>query len=196
VSVEGERLATVPEEETSPPTGRGRWIAGLGFVFIVVVVAALVSLLAFGLHNEGEGEMGAASLNREAPDFTLNLFDGGTFTLSENRGRPVVVNIWASWCQSCQQEAADVEEGWRSFRDQGVVFIGVNVMDSRADAEAFLERFGITYPNGPDESDIYFQYGATGTPETFFIDRDGVIVQKFVGPLTAERLSALVEELL
>ncbi len=89
-----------------------------------------------------------------------------------------------------------MEEGWRSYRDQGIVFVGVNVMDSRGDAEAFLEQFEITYPNGPDESDIYLQYGATGTPETFFINRDGVIVQKYMGPLTADRLSAFVEELL
>jgi cytochrome c biogenesis protein CcmG/thiol:disulfide interchange protein DsbE len=140
--------------------------------------------------------MGAASLNREAPDFTLNLFGGGTFTLSENHGQPVVMSIWASWCDSCRQEAADVEEVWRSFQDQGVIFVGVNVMDSRGDAEAFLEEFEITYPNGPDESDIYLYYGATGTPETFFINRDGVIVQKFMGPISAEQLSASVEDLL
>jgi cytochrome c biogenesis protein CcmG/thiol:disulfide interchange protein DsbE len=89
-----------------------------------------------------------------------------------------------------------MEQGWRDFRDQGVIFVGVNVMDSRGDAEAFLEEFDVTYPNGPDESNIYFDYGATGTPETFFIDRDGVIVQKFMGPISAEQLSAYVEELL
>jgi len=196
VSAEGERPTTVSEEETSLRPDWGRWTRGLGLAFVALVVVALVSLLAFGLLNEGETGMGAASLNREAPDFTLTLFDGGTFTLSENRGQPVVMNIWASWCDSCRQEAADKEQGWRAFRDQGVIFVGVNVMDNRGDAEAFLEEFDITYPNGPDESDIYFRYGATGTPETFFIDRDGVIVQKFMGPLNAEQLSAFVEELL
>ena len=59
----------------------------------------------------------------------------------------------------------------------------------------FLREFDITYPNGPDENDIYFDYGATGIPETFFINRDGVIVLKFLGPLNAEQLSAFVEEL-
>jgi cytochrome c biogenesis protein CcmG/thiol:disulfide interchange protein DsbE len=196
VSAEDERPATVSEDETSLRPDWGRWTRGLGLALVALAVAALVSLLAFGLLNEGESGMGAASLNREAPDFTLNLFGGGTFTLSENRGQPVVMNIWASWCDSCRQEAADMEQDWRSFRDQGVIFVGVNVMDSRGDAEAFLEQFDITYPNGPDESDIYFQYGAMGTPETFFIDRDGVIVQKFMGPLKAEQLSASVEELL
>jgi cytochrome c biogenesis protein CcmG/thiol:disulfide interchange protein DsbE len=196
VSAEGEGPATVSEEETSLQPDGGRWTRGLGLALVALAVAALVSLLAFGLLNEGESGMGAAGLNREAPDFTLDLFDDGTFTLSENRGKPVVMNIWASWCDSCREEAAVLEQGWRSFRDQGVIFVGVNVMDSRGDAEAFLEQFDVTYPNGPDESDIYFRYGAMGTPETFLIDRDGVIVQKFMGPLNAEQLSASVEELL
>jgi len=160
------------------------------------VVAALVSLLAFGLLNKGEEGSGSSILNREAPDFTLSLFNGGTFTLLENRGQPVVMNIWASWCEPCWEEASVLEEGWRSYRDQGVIFVGVNVMDSRGDAEAFLEQFDVTYPNGPDESDIYLHYRATGTPETFFIDGDGVIVDKFMGPLDAEQLSASVDELL
>ena len=196
MSADGERPTTVSEEEAPLRQDLGRWRSGLSFALVAFVLAAFVGLLAFGLINEDDSTTGAASLNREAPDFTLALFDGGTFTLSENGGQPVVMNIWASWCQSCRQEAADMERVWRSFRDQGVIFVGVNVMDSRADAEVFLEQFDVTYPNGPDESDIYFRYGATGTPETFFIDRDGVLVQRFMGPLTAEQVSASVEELL
>lgn len=196
MSTEGEGPTVVSEEEIDPQPDWDRWGRGLLFVLAALVVAALVSLLAFGLANEGESGSGVAMLNREAPDFTLNLFDGGTFTLSENRGQPVVMNIWASWCESCQQETADMEQIWRSFGDQGVIFVGVNVMDSRDGAEAFLKQFDVTYPNGPDESDIYLRYGVTGTPETFFIDRDGVLVQKFIGPLKAEQLAALVEELL
>jgi cytochrome c biogenesis protein CcmG/thiol:disulfide interchange protein DsbE len=169
---------------------------GLGVAFVALVLAALMGLLAFGLMNDGEGELGALRQSREAPDFTLDLFDGGTFTLSENRGQPVVVNFWSSWCDSCRVEAPVLERGWRSFQDRGVIFIGVNVMDSRGDAEAFMEEFDVTYPNGPDESGIRFDYGTTGHPETFFINRDGVIVLKYIGPLNDERLSAFAEELL
>ena len=196
MSAEDGRPATVSEEETSLRPDGGRWMRGLGFAFVALVLAALMGLLAFGLLNEGEGELGALRQSRDAPDFTLDLFDGGTFTLSENRGQPVVVNFWSSWCDSCRAEAPVLEQGWRSFRDRGVIFIGVNVMDSRGDAEAFLEEFDVTYPNGPDESGIRFDYGTTGHPETFFINRDGVIVLKYIGPLNDERLSASVEELL
>jgi cytochrome c biogenesis protein CcmG/thiol:disulfide interchange protein DsbE len=135
-------------------------------------------------------------LNRDAPDFTLNLVDGGTFTLSENRGRPVVVNFWSAWCDSCRAEAPVLERGWRSFQDRGVIFVGINVMNDRSDAEAFIKDFDVTYANGPDESDIRFDYGTTGHPETFFINRDGVIILKYVGPLNDEQLFDSVEELL
>jgi len=160
-------------------------------------VLALVTLLAYGLLNKGgEGGAGVLRLGRDAPDFTLNLFEGGTFTLSEKGGKPVVVNIWASWCPSCREEAPVLEEGWRQFKDRGVIFVDVDWQDNREDALKFIEEFNITYPNGPDESNIYFDYGATGVPESFFINREGKIVLKFVGPMKPEQLSAFVEELL
>ncbi len=194
--MEGESPVIVVGEDAAPRPGWHRWTRGLGFAFVGLVILALVALLAFGMLNKGERGSGLMRLSKEAPDFTLTLFDGGTFNLSENRGQPVVMNIWASWCESCRAEAADVEQAWRSYRDQGVVFVGVNVMDNEGDAKDYLEEFDVTYPNGPDDSDIYFDYGATGTPETFFIDRDGVIVLKYLGPLNREQMSAFVEELL
>jgi cytochrome c biogenesis protein CcmG/thiol:disulfide interchange protein DsbE len=195
MSMDDERPALMLEEAALQPAWR-RWTRGLGFALAGLVMLALVTLLAFGMLNKGESGGGLLRLNKDAPDFTLNLFDGGTFTLSENWGQPVVMNIWASWCDSCADEASVLEQGWRSFRDRGVIFVGVNVMDNGGDAEVFLKEFDVTYPNGPDESDIYSEYGATGIPETFFITRDGVIVQKFMGPLKPDQLAAFVEELL
>ncbi len=183
------------EEIPAVEPGWERWTRALGFGFVALVVIGLIGLLSYGLLNKG-GEGGALKLNRDAPDFSLNLFSGGTFTLSENLGKPVVMNIWASWCDSCRDEAPVLEQGWWTFRDKGVVFVGVDVMDKREDALKFIEEFNVTYPNGPDESDIYFDYGTTGVPETFFINREGKIVMKFMGPMTSEQLSGFVEELL
>jgi cytochrome c biogenesis protein CcmG/thiol:disulfide interchange protein DsbE len=195
MSEEEEGLTAAREERAVQPAWT-RWTRRLGFAFVALVVLGLVTLLAYGLLNKSEAGIGALRLNRVAPDFTLNLFGGGSFTLSENRGKPVVMNIWASWCDSCREEAADLEQVWRSYRGEGVVFVGVDVLDNDGDAKKYLKEFDITYPNGPDESDVYFEYGVTGVPETFFINRDGVIVLKFAGPLEAETLSAFVEELL
>lgn len=196
MSQEGERPGSAVEEKAARQPAWAAWTRALGFAFVALVVLALVTLLAYSLVNKGESGTGALRLNRDAPDFTLDLFEGGTFTLAENRGKPVVVNFWASWCDTCRDEAPVLEQGWRSFSDKGVVFVGVNVMDNRADALKFIEEFDVSYPNGPDKHNIYFKYGATGVPETFFIDRQGKIILRFVGPLNAEQLATFVGELL
>ena len=174
----------------------GGLVRVLGFAFVVAVVLALVLMLGYGLANK-QGDTGNSLLAREAPNFTLELFDGNTLTLSDLRGQPVVVNFWASWCPTCREEAADVEKVWREQKDRGVVFVGVNVSDARQDALDYIKEFDITYSNGPDPGKkIYDAYGVTGFPETFFVNRQGVVVRKYVGPLDQQTLAAFVEEVL
>jgi cytochrome c biogenesis protein CcmG/thiol:disulfide interchange protein DsbE len=185
------------EETTRPersPAGRlGRM---LGFGFVVAVVLALVLMLGYGLASK-QGNTGNSLLAREAPDFTLKLFAGNTLTLSDLRGQLVVVNFWASWCSPCREEAADLENVWRDYKGRGVVFVGVNVSDTRQDALDYIKEFDITYSNGPDQGKkIYNTYGVTGFPETFFVNRQGIIVRKYVGPLDEQTLAAFLEEVL
>jgi cytochrome c biogenesis protein CcmG/thiol:disulfide interchange protein DsbE len=183
--------------EAPEKPGKGnRVVRLLSIGFVVAVAATLVAVLAVGLAGGGD-TTGSVRMNRTAPDFTIELFSGGTFTLSEMQGKPVVANIWASWCRACRDEAPVLEEGWQTYRGRGVLFVGIDVMDDRGDALKFLEEFGVTYPNGPDKGgDIFTDYGATGVPETFFINAEGTIVLRFMGPLNREQLSAFVEELL
>ena len=190
---EKSRLSGLEEARPAPAAGLGR-ILSLGFV--VAVVVALVLMLGYGLASKG-GNTGNSLLAREAPDFTLELFDGNTLTLSDLRGQPVVVNFWASWCATCREEAPDLEKVWRDYKDRGVVFVGVNVSDARQDALDYIEEFDITYGNGPDPGKrIYDTYGITGFPETFFVSREGVVVRKYVGPLDEQTLAGFVEEVL
>lgn len=131
-----------------------------------------------------------------APDFTLALFDGGAFRLADQRGRAVVLNVWASWCVPCRAEAPTFAKVSAAYRDRGVVFVGVNVQDTDADARRFLEEFGISYPNGPDRAfEIATDYGVAGIPTTVFVDAGGRIARRWAGELSEARLLRFVEEI-
>ncbi len=192
-----EEAPTTPEETAPAAPSWVAWTRRAGFGFVLVVALALVFILGYAVINKEEkAAVGAERVTRDAPDFTINLFSGGTFTLSAYRGKPVLVNFWASWCGPCREEAPVLEQAWKTYRDKGVVFIGVDVMDGRADALGFIDEFGITYPNGPDESNVYGDYGGTGVPESYFIDRDGKVVIKFAGAMNAQQITAFLEEIL
>jgi cytochrome c biogenesis protein CcmG/thiol:disulfide interchange protein DsbE len=135
--------------------------------------------------------------NRPAPDFTIEQFDGSTFQLSRHRGEVVLLNFWASWCPPCQIEAPALERAWRKYGDRGLVVFGLDVWDERADAMKFIEKDKISYPNGlKGGGSVAVEYGVTGLPETFVIDRRNVLVRRWIGPLDDRRIASLVEPLL
>ena len=167
----------------------------LSFGFVMLVVAGLVAMLVYGVAHKGT-YAGIELAGKPAPDFTLELFDGGSVTLSDLAGKPVVINLWASWCGPCREEAPVLEAGWRKYRDQGVVFIGVDVQDTEEDARAFIKEFKITYLNGPDTTNrISVNYGLTGLPETIFVKPDGTITRKHVGALNERLLRNYLAEI-
>jgi cytochrome c biogenesis protein CcmG/thiol:disulfide interchange protein DsbE len=166
---------------------------------VIVAVAGFIALLWSGLAGKEPltGASGAARVNRPAADFTLPLFGGGSVTLSSLKGKPVIINFWASWCPPCREEAPLLEDVWRRYRDRDVIFIGVNIQDRQADALAYISEFGITYPNGPDTSGkISIDYGVSGIPVTFFINSDGMVVSRWVGAISQRTLVSNIEELL
>ncbi len=132
-----------------------------------------------------------------APDFTYTLLDGTEMSLSSLRGKPVVLNFWASWCPPCRAEARTLEKVWEAYKGKGVQFLGVAVNDQEKDAKAFLKEFGITYPNGQDTTTkISASYAITGIPETFFITKDGKIARHWIGPIEEKQLSSFIEGIL
>jgi cytochrome c biogenesis protein CcmG, thiol:disulfide interchange protein DsbE len=163
----------------------------VGQVLAVSLVAALLGLLAWRLTHETGGEVRAALDRGErppAPAFTLPRLDAeGELSLASLRGKAVVVNFWASWCGPCEDEAPVLEAAWREHRDEGLVVVGIDYDDFRTDARNFAKRNGMTYPLVYDRGgNMAKEYGLTGVPETFFIDRQGRLVgEPVVGGIEA-----------
>jgi thiol-disulfide isomerase/thioredoxin len=127
-----------------------------------------------------------------APSFSVPTSDGEEFSLAEHiaeDGRPIFLNLWASWCFPCREEMPDIDRSSQAFPD--VAFIGVSVQDSRSDAEDFAEEIGVTYLLGFDEEDdVDGAYKPLGLPASYIISGDGVIVEQIFGKVTEEDLAA------
>jgi cytochrome c biogenesis protein CcmG/thiol:disulfide interchange protein DsbE len=167
-------------------TGRLRLAAQ---VVAVGVVAALLGLLAWkvvaGTGDEVTGSL-ASGGRPQAPEFTLPRLTGqGELSLSSYRGKAVLLNFWASWCIPCKDETPLLQRSWQRWQGRGVVFIGVNAKDFRADARRFTRRYGVTYPNVYDgKGSTLGRYGVTGFPETYFLDPQGRVVYRIAGAVT------------
>ena len=185
---------TTPAE--AAPRRPFRW----SMIALWLAVIAILAVLAWGLVNTNATR---PEVGQVAPDFDVEFFDGyewetrSVATLAEMRGRPVVLNFWASWCVECRYETDLLESAWQQYRDQGVVFLGVAYADVEPNSIAYMEEFGVTFPHAPDlGTDISQSYEITGVPETFFIDSDGVIRHVQIGPVTQQMLDELMPQLL
>jgi cytochrome c biogenesis protein CcmG/thiol:disulfide interchange protein DsbE len=171
-------------------------------VIIWAFLAGLLVIVAIGLNRAQQGTIQPGQVVK---DFTLPLYSGYEYNgasevkLSDLSGKVVVINFWASWCKPCEQEAAELQRAWELYEPSGqVIFLGVDYVDTEPDARVYLKKFGITYPNGPDLATRISQYFRTkGVPETYFIDRDGVLQYVQVGPFTSlQQIQKIIDPLL
>jgi len=196
-----ETLATPSARRWSLGTGVGVAV-GIGVLVIAVAVMwsgdpGAINRPGLGSIDAGARRVGRPIRGQPAPDFTLDLLDGSSMTLSELRGQVMVLNIWATWCPSCKDEMPDLQTVWEEYEDDGVVIVGLVYQDEVALVQEMLTFYGITFPQGMDVGDnISTAYGITGVPETFIVDQQGNIAVNYVGPVTADELRQKLDGLL
>lgn len=196
-----ETADSISADATALPAQRRPVFLLIGLM--LVVVFGLLALLAFGwIQRQAPPLDGGA-----APQFEITTFDGQTLRLEDLRGKPIVLNFWASWCGPCRDEAPALQAMWEKYKEQGLIVIGVDYVDTEAEAKRYLQEFGVTYPSGADlGTAISSRYKITGVPETYFITREGTLLSgkdstgrplaNYIGAIPASTLQLRIEQLL
>lgn len=175
----------------------------------VIIVLGLLGLLAYSLFGhtqksvvDGPGRVNTVGSlvtlgNGPAPGFTLTDFSGKPVSLDQFRGKTLVLNFWASWCEPCKAEAPILADLAKTSDPSKVAVVGVAVWDQDSASQTFLQEHGLTYPNGADKNGaVAIDYGVSGVPETFFISPDGKLMGKYPGQLqSTQQVNDLLKEL-
>lgn len=196
-----------PRNEPQRDSQRTRALQVAGSFAAALVVIALAMLLISRIslassqvkvatdqaHNVPQGALGISLVGRTAPDVTINAWQGQPghqVALSSLRGHPVVLNIWEATCYPCTLEAPLFVQANKTYSAQGVDFVGVALYTSQADGEAFLKQYGLTYlAGGATTNQTVVDYSIIGVPDTYFINRNGQIVDQKVGQISQQELT-------
>ena len=175
-------------EPRQPPPGSRLpslpFSGALRLMLLAFLLPALFVLSGCSLQSS-QGRAPESPQPDQAPGFTGKLFTGEEVSLAQFRGKVVFLNFWASWCGPCRRETPMIEAMWKDYKKtDDVLFLGVNIQDTKANAQAFMDEFKLSYPNIFDPpAKIAYQYGVTALPSTFIIDKKGGLAERFIGAL-------------
>jgi cytochrome c biogenesis protein CcmG/thiol:disulfide interchange protein DsbE len=166
----------------------------------VALVAGLLALLVWKVAHQVGTDTIASEVQKgkrpQAPAFTLPTLDGGSLASSSLRGKPQVLNFWASWCLPCRDESKVLAAAAHRYAGR-ITVLGVDHQDFRGDARAFARKYGLTYPTVIDKGDrLYTKYGLSAVPETFCTARSGAVVAHVPGAVTADTLEQCIQDAL
>ncbi len=187
---------TEAETDITKTTQTARRLPPWVIILAFIILLGFLTFIGLGLKRAQSGPITRGSL---VPPIQLTTFDNQVLQTSEMKGKVVVINFWASWCKPCESEAADLEAAWKYYKPGGqVVFLGADYVDTEPQARAYLAKFGITYPNGPDlGTKISQMFRIRGVPETYIIDRNGKLAYSQIGPYSSlDEIKGMIDPLL
>jgi peroxiredoxin len=185
---------------------RRRWALPLAAALVIAVIGGVTVWVADGDQSE-PGASGCATrvvpggvtveVGSDAPAFVLPDLDGGCFHSTQYRGRPLVLNFWASWCHPCRTEFPLLEKARQRYRDDGLEVIGITVDRITSDARQFADERDAQWPLAVDDDDVVADaFGVRSIPETFFITADGTVVSHVFGLTSVRDLDKEIAQLL
>lgn len=222
----GNDLHDTPVDDVSGveerPQNRREWQGAVRSLALpVVIVAAIVGVLLYIERTRGDGAADtggygvvalpealnttgrspATEIGRTAPDFLLQTPDGGEVRFSDLRGKPVLVNFWASWCAPCRQEMPEIVRAYNEHRDEGLQVVAIDLQENDEQVRDFAREFGMEFTvvidrNGQVGDSWRIGGPVEGIPASYFIDREGVVRERAFGPLTDESLADKLETIL
>lgn len=153
-----------------------------------LLIAFFIAILAFTIAGKKNKTNNVSPLiGKPFPDYELDLFNGNKLNIKNLKGNVLLINFWASWCAPCKDEFPALEASWLKHKNNNVVFLGINILDDKNHAIQYLNTFRSNYQNAIDKNgSIAVDLGVAGVPETYFVNDKGIIIDKYIGPLTEE----------
>jgi peroxiredoxin len=161
-----------------------------------ILLLCLVGLVGFAIYRVSTDTGGKPVEGEEAPDFTLTTLDGKQRSLSDLKGKPVMINFWGTWCPPCKTEMPAIQQAYMINKSKGFEVVSVNIRENDLPVHNFVQQMGLTFPIWMDKDrEVVKQYKIGPIPSTFFINRDGVIEKKIEGPLQLNQLQYYINQI-